>query len=199
MGQKGWFDRHLIGVLVVVIVVAIAAAGGLYSASATSNSQMSMTTTVMSSVTSSMGGMSTVAPVLIQQNATTADYKLQLIVGPPAQMLTTSQTATATAGEVMVGGEMVSMTMGMAGVYHLEVHVYNLMSGAVVTDKNVTIQIVNNATHQATNVPIVVMYDMMVGLSDTHFGNNVNLAPGNYTVTVNVAGETATFNITIPT
>src|SRR5208282_358059 len=199
MGQKGWFDRHLIGVLVVVIVVAIAAAGGLYSASATSNSQMSMTTTVMSSVTSSMGGMSTVAPVMIQQNATTADYKPQLIIGPPAQMLTTSQTATATAGEVMVGGEMVSMTMGMAGVYHLEVHVYNLMSGAVVTDKNVTIQIVNNATHQATNVPIVVMYDMMVGLSDTHFGNNVNLAPGNYTVTVNVAGETATFNITIPT
>jgi len=199
MSKKGEVNRRLIGVLVVVIAVVIAAAGGLYSASATSNSQMSMTTTVMSSVTSSMGGMSIVAPVMIQQNATTADYKLQLIIGPPAQMLTTSQTATATAGEVMIGGQMVSMTMGMAGVYHLEVHVYNLMSGAVVTDKNVTIQVVNKATNQTMNVPIVVMYDMMVGLSDTHFGNNVSLTPGNYTVVVNVAGETATFNITIPT
>jgi len=198
MSKKGAVNRRLIGVLVVAVIV-IAACGGFYSASATSNSSMSMSTTVMSSMTSSMGGMSTVAPVMIQQNATTADYKLQLIVGPPAQMLTTSQTATATAGEVMVGGEMVSMTMGMAGVYHLEVHVYNLMSGAVVTDKNVTIRIVNDATHQTMNVPIVVMYDMMVGVSDTHFGNNVSLAPGNYAVIVSVAGETTTFNITIPT
>ncbi|MGO9643162.1 MAG: hypothetical protein ACLPY5_00290 [Candidatus Bathyarchaeia archaeon] len=198
MSEKGGFDRRLIGVLVVAVIV-IAACGGFYSASATSNSSMSMSTTVMSSMTSSMGGMSTVAPLMIQQNATTADYKLQLILGPPAQMLTTSQTATATAGEVMIGGEMVSMTMGMAGVYHLEIHVYNLMSGAVVTDKNVTIQIVNDATHQTMNVPIVVMYDMIVGLSDTHFGNNVSLAPGNYAVIVSVAGETTTFNITIPT
>ncbi len=113
--------------------------------------------------------------------------------------MTMNQTATATAGEVMVSGQMMMATsMNMTGVYHLEVHVYNIGNGTVVTNKSVTIQIVNDATNKTQNVPIVVMYDMMVGLSDTHFGNNVSLTPGNYTIIVTVAGETATFHVTIP-
>jgi hypothetical protein len=141
---------------------------------------------------------SSMAMAMIKQNATTADYRLMLVLGPPAEMLSMNQTATATAGEVMVSGQMMSMHMEMANTYHLEVHIYNLANGAVVTNQPVTITITNDTTNQTQTVPVVEMYDITIGPSDNHFGNNVNLPPGNYTVTVTVAGETATFHITLP-
>ena len=38
------------------------------------------------------------------------------------------------------------------------------------------------------------MYDVAVGMSDYHFGNNVYFAPGTYTITATINGQTATFN-----
>ncbi len=90
-----------------------------------------------------------------------------------------------------------SASVNMTGTYHLEVHVYNLTNGAVVTNQNVTIQIIDNTTNQTLTVPVIVMYDLKIGPSDTNFGNNIMFAPGNYTIIVNVAGETAKFNINI--
>ena len=39
------------------------------------------------------------------------------------------------------------------------------------------------------------MYDATVGLQDMHYGNNISLGPGIYTVTVTVDGEQATFAV----
>jgi hypothetical protein len=109
-----------------------------------------------------------------------------------------NQTATATTGEVIVSGQMPnSASVNMTGTYHLEVHVYNLTNGAVVTNQNVTIQIVDNTTNQTLTVPVIVMYDLKIGPSDTNFGNNIMFAPGSYTIIVNVAGETTKFNINV--
>ena len=113
-------------------------------------------------------------------------------------MLPMNQTATATTGEVIVSGQMPnSASVNMTGTYHLEVHVYNLTNGAVVTNRNVTIQIIDNTTNQTLTVPVIVMYDLKIGPSDTNFGNNIMFAPGSYTVIVNVAGETTKFNIDV--
>ncbi len=127
---------------------------------------------------------------------TTQDYSLTLRLGPLQQMLTPDQAQGATAGEVMVSGEMAMTGMGgRAANYHLELAVYDIKSGAVITDKSVVINLTSVSTGEQQTVPIAMMYDVHEGRSDTHFGNNVALAPGNYTVDVAVAGEKGTFNI----
>jgi len=134
----------------------------------------------------------------MQQNATTQDYHVTLRLGPPAQIISINQTVTAISGEVMVSGQISNVTsMDMTDRYPLEVHVYNITSGAVVTAQNVTIQIVNHATNQSLTVPVIMMYDVKAGPADTHFGNNVSLQPGSYTVIVNINGEKATFNLNV--
>jgi len=165
----------------------------------TSSENMTMSTsanaTTLNTATNATTNLST---AMIQQNATTQDYHMTLRLGPPAQILSLNQTVTATAGEVMVNGQMSNTTsMNMTDTYHLEVHVYNITSGAVVTNQNVSIQILNHTTNQTLTVPVIVMYDMKIGPSDTYFGNNITLPPGSYTIMVNIAGETATFNINV--
>jgi len=109
-----------------------------------------------------------------------------------------NETATATTGEVVVNGQTPNSTsMNITDTYHLEVHVYNITTGAVETNQNVSIQIVNQTTNKTLNVPVITMYDMKIGPSDTNFGNNITLPPGSYTIIVNVAGETAKFNINV--
>ena len=131
------------------------------------------------------------------QQAATQDYSLTLKLGPVAMMLTPGQAQGATTGEVMVSGQMaMTGTAGMAPNYHLELAVNDIKSGAVITDKSVSIDLTNTTTNERQSVPVATMYDVQVGPSDTHFGNNVALASGTYMVDVNVAGEKATFNIT---
>ncbi len=134
------------------------------------------------------------------QQAATQDYSLTLRLGPVAMMLTPDQAQGATSGEVMISGQMaMTGTGGMAPNYHLELAVNDIKSGAVITDKSVSIDLTNTTTSEKQSVPVATMYNVQVGPSDTHFGNNVALAPGAYTVDVDVAGEKATFNITSTT
>ena len=131
------------------------------------------------------------------QQAATQDYSLTLRLGPVAMMLAPGQAQGATSGEVMISGQMaMTGTGGMAPNYHLELAVNDIKSGAVITDKSVTIDLTNTTTNERQSVPISTMYNVQVGPSDTHFGNNVALAPGTYMVDVDVSGEKATFNIT---
>ncbi len=134
----------------------------------------------------------------IEQDATTTSYKLHLRVGGSEKMLTLQEAKGATSGEVMVSGEMTTMMGGMAPNRHLEVKISDIKSGAVITDKSVSIEITNDASKETTPVQVAKMYGVAEGPSDTHFGNNIAFKPGNYTIKVNIAGETAQFNITIP-
>jgi len=113
-------------------------------------------------------------------------------------MLTMDEAKTATSGEVMVSGETAMTTSGMSPNHHLEVQINDARNGNLITDKTVSIQITNDATMEVQNVPIAVMYGVAEGPSDTHYGNNVTLMPGKYTVLVTVAGETATFVVDVP-
>jgi hypothetical protein len=139
-------------------------------------------------------------PAALEQSQTTATYKLDIDIGPVATMLMPAQAAGAKEGEVMVpmpGMPMPAMGMtdqGQAVNRHLEVHLFNKASGAVITDQVPTITITNQATGSSRQVsPVHAMYDVAVGQSDLHFGNNVYLPDGTYTVTVAVGGETAQF------
>jgi hypothetical protein len=116
-------------------------------------------------------------------------------------MLTPDQATKASEGEVMA--MMPSMAMsGMAMTdaghpvnHHLEVHLYNRATGALITNQMPTISIKDQgsgATRQLASV--MAMYDIKQGMRDFHFGTNVYLPAGTYSVNVAVGHETAVFN-----
>lgn len=134
---------------------------------------------------------------VIEQDATTPSYKLHLRMGEPEKMMSPQEAKGATSGEVMVSGEMAMGTGGTAPNYHLEVAVSEIKSGAVITDKSVSIELTNAASKETMPIKVATMYGVEEGPGETHFGNNLALAPGSYTVKVNMAGETAEFMVTI--
>jgi hypothetical protein len=102
-----------------------------------------------------------------------------------------------TSGEVMVASQMSPMSM-TGNTYHLELHVYNIKTGAaeVVPISSVGIT-VTNSSGTKTTIPVAEMFDIGQGPTDFHYGNNVQLTAGNYTVDTNIGSENASFNVTI--
>ncbi len=157
---------------------------------------MTSTQTMRSSSCPTMSSMSTdgmnkMTPII--QNATTADYRIELGIGPTANMLMMCQvTSSATSG-----GQMSPMSM-TGNTYHLELHVYNIKTGAaeVVPIDSVGIT-VTSPSGTKTTIPIAEMFDISQGPTDFHYGNNVQLTAGNYTVDTNIGSEKALFNVLI--
>jgi hypothetical protein len=125
-------------------------------------------------------------------------YVFALSIGPTETMYTPAQVKAKhpASGEVMLAGKMVGGMAGMdkstGGQRHLEVHICNA-GGAVVTGAHPTIT-VNGAM-----VPVAVMQGVGEGVSDYHYGNNVNLSTGQkVTVVVKLNGHTAVFHTTVP-
>jgi len=213
--QSNGITKSLVLIVAIILIILVGGASYFYTTyqnstmtTAQTNSTMTTGQTISSNMTVSTSAnattLSTTTNVTtsnlstLKQNATTQDYHLTLQLSPPAQMLSMNQTVTATSGEVMVSGQVSNTTsMNTTDTYLLEVHVYNITSGAVVTNQNVSIQIINHTTNQTLTVPVIVMYDLKTGPSDTHFGNNITLPAGSYTIKVTVAGETAKFNINV--
>jgi hypothetical protein len=143
----------------------------------------------------SMMGMSSTSPII--QNKTTSNYKLILQLGHPETMLAMCQVTNSTiSGEVMVSGKMIDETpMGMHGtMYHLELHIYDIKTGATIAlpVHEITITI-TNSSGMSRSVPIAEMFGVQGGLTDLHYGNNVQFASGSYSIVVSVAGENASF------
>ena len=132
----------------------------------------------------------------------TNTYNLVAEIGGLQAMYTPAQAASQhpKTGEEMFGGQM-SMPPDMANPspdwHHLEVHVFDKRTGDVVKTSTPVITITSRATGQTQQVPIVVMQGIVEGPNDYHYGNNVDLAKGDYTVTVVIGGETANFDFNV--
>lgn len=142
--------------------------------------------------------------MLITQNGETAHYRVTLQIGPMEKMYSEADAAKMhpTSGEVMVGGAMAMGGMNMTGsmamdTRHLEVHVMDRATGKVVTTAKCQIMVTNEATKKSEMVPVAMMYGVKEGPSDWHYGNNVSMPPGSYTVAVTIYDESATFHVTI--
>jgi len=132
----------------------------------------------------------------------TKQYQLTLQIGPTETMYseTEAKAKRPTSGEIMLSGKMVGgMTgmMPMSGMRHLELHVHSIDTGKVVTNARVTI-VLKGSDKKRQMLPIVRMYGVTEGLDDLHYGNNVMLSPGAYTVDATVNGEAAHFSVTVP-
>jgi hypothetical protein len=86
------------------------------------------------------------------------------------------------------------MDQGMAVNQHVEVHIARNDTGAVVNDVTPTIRITDKTTGESRDLPqVMAMYGMQMGPSDFHYGQNVWLPDGTYSVTVMIGPETAVF------
>ncbi len=141
-------------------------------------------------------------------NSTTNDFVVMLVLGPPAYMMSiggntssmASQNGSMTGGaEYMLSGQMTNIPMGDMYAFHLEAHIYGRSTGKVVVipPSEVTISVTNESNGSTINVPIAVMYDPMVGVQDIHYGNNILLGPGNFTIHVIISGQSAVFHLRV--
>ena len=107
----------------------------------------------------------------------------------------------------MVSGKVPGM-QGMSGMapslsgdnsqYHIELHVISNTTGKAVHGAKVTIAVSSSAIRKPVVVPIAVMYGVAQGEADWHYGNSVQLVPGQYVVLVSANGEQAKFDVTVP-
>ena len=127
-----------------------------------------------------------------------------------------SSTTVTTSGSSSMGGmggpdSSTSTTDSMAGMpgmsgsattatgHHLEAHICSRATGQPVQGAHPTINVASvSAPNVSQSVPIAVMQGVTEGVADYHYGNNVDLEPGDYTVTVSLNGQTATLHVTLP-
>lgn len=134
--------------------------------------------------------------------ATTTSYNLVAEVGGLQAMYTPAQASSQhpKTGEVMYGGTM-TMPSDTTNVspdwHHLELHIFDKKTGNVVKTLTPALTVTNNTTGQTQQVPIVVMQGIVEGPSDYHYGNNIDLPKGRYTVTAVIGSETASFDFNI--
>ena len=132
----------------------------------------------------------------------TTTYNLVAEIGGLQAMYTPAQVSSQhpKTGEVMFGG---SMTMPPETTnispdwHHLEIHIFDKKTGNVIKTANPVLTVKNDVTGQTIQVPIVVMQGIVEGPNDIHYGNNVDLPKGQYTVTVVIGSETASFDFSI--
>ncbi|MBI4181008.1 MAG: hypothetical protein HY528_03670 [Chloroflexi bacterium] len=118
----------------------------------------------------------------------TSSYRFILGIEEAEEMLTPEQAKTAKEGEVMMGTSPVSMQEGPMPNHHLEVQIHNKKNGDLIKEPMPKITVGDK------ELMIMAMYGLKSGESDMHFGNNLYLADGNYTVKVSIGGETAVFD-----
>ncbi len=139
----------------------------------------------------------------------TQHYRLTLQIGPTETMYSEAEAKAKhlTSGEIMLSGKMaggppgmdpaMSSMMPMSGMRHVELHVYSLDTGKVVTDARVAI-VLMGADKKRHTVPVARMYGVGDGLDDLHYGNNIAIGAGSYAVDATVNGEAARFSVTVP-
>jgi hypothetical protein len=104
------------------------------------------------------------------------DYLVVVNVLPAEEMFTEAEQMMShpTIGELIIDGE--GNPVG-THVRHVEAHVYDRESGAVVTDVVPTITVTNRTTGEIIEVEPTLMQDVNIGVLDRHYGNNVMIMP----------------------
>jgi hypothetical protein len=118
--------------------------------------------------------------------------------GQPSMMGGSSTNSMNGQPSMMGGSSMMMMTTdnGQPVNHHLEVQINSISTGSPQSGLSPQISIANDSTGQARSLEdVVAMYDVQMGPSDLHYGNNLYLQDGaTYTITVTIGNETALFS-----
>lgn len=126
-------------------------------------------------------------------------YHLVLQIGPAEKMSMSGM-----GGERTMGGNMATCSMathmnktGMMSSrcnHHVELHVYSRQNDSVLKHAHVHIRLYCMKMHMTYTVPIMRMEGASMGAMDFHYGNNMHLPQGWYTVYVKVNGTKTTLD-----
>ena len=115
----------------------------------------------------------------IEQTTETVSYRIKLRIGPKVTMAATTMTV---------------VDQGRPVNRHLEVHIFDRKSGAEVKSVIPVVRIKNQATGASRGLANVkACLTSRHRETEPHFGDNMYLLDGTYTVTVSVGKETAIF------
>lgn len=151
--------------------------------------------TIAATLASPVTAMDMGKGVTMTKTAGPYSIELQLLPAEPFYSQAQFENEHPKDGMLVVGGAVpVQPDAASHPNHHLIVHVFDTASGKAVTDATVTISFAQG-TGPAQSLPIVEMQAIGKGPQSTHYGNNLNLPDGTYTVTVTANGNTATFNV----
>lgn len=138
------------------------------------------------------------------QTKSTDHYRFTLRLGLVEMMMSEDEAKemNAKAGELMVGPSMSGMMteMDQRGNklnHHLDIEVQDAKSGEVLKGRNLKISVTKEGSKDAQNVRAMPMYDMQQGERDYHYGDNVYLPAGQYTVRVALGDDSVEFLLTL--
>ncbi len=119
-------------------------------------------------------------PTDFEERATqTASYTVKIRTGPKVTMPSPTMTVT---------------DQGKPVNHHIEVHIFNKGTGAEVKDLIPTVRVADQATGTSRVLPNITACRISKHRdTEPHFGDNVYLSDGKYTISVTVSSETAIF------
>ena len=136
------------------------------------------------------------------QTKTAGTYRVELHVLPAEPFFSKADVAAKNVKEGMEiegGATPVAPDAASHPNHHLVVHVFDKKTGKAVTDATVTMNFIalkGKPGGAPNEVAVVVMQAVGKGPASTHYGNNVTMPPGRYSVAVTVNGEKAVFAVT---
>jgi hypothetical protein len=136
----------------------------------------------------------------VEQTQLTPSYQIRLEIGPASPTAVVETAAGTPMVELMLSHTRASFSsaatedQGLPVNRHLEIYLADAQTGRISMEVGPTVQIRNQATGEERVLTSVPMYEADEGLGDWHYGNNVYLPAGRYTVTAIVDGEWAVFS-----
>jgi len=144
-------------------------------------------------------GAAATGPTITRQTVA-GPYRVVLSIGPIEKMYTQAEYRAQhpTHGELILSGagmmgNIHGSGMSMFAPHHLEVHVYNVRGGAVVTDARVGITVTDLHTKRVIVVTVMTMEGIGEGVRDFHYGNTVMLMTEHYRVGVTINNARTSF------
>jgi hypothetical protein len=134
------------------------------------------------------------------------DMRIELTILPAEPFFTSDEVAQKNVKEGMLiigGAEPLSPEADMHPSHHLVVHVLDAKTGKAITAANVTMSFQHldakrKPIGESVNVPVVIMQAIGKGTESTHYGNNVVMPPGFYSINLAVDGKKASFRVIVP-
>ena len=141
----------------------------------------------------------------MMKTATMDDLRIELHVLAAEPFFTADEVATSRVKEgmlIMGGARPVAPDAASHPNHHLVVHVFDAKTGKAITNAMVSMnfQLLDDkgrGNGAVVDVPVVVMQAIGKGPQSTHYGNNVVMPNGTYSIAVTVNGKKAEFRMAV--
>jgi len=142
----------------------------------------------------------------IMKPATVGGMRIELHILPAEPFFTADEVTVkkVKAGMLIMGGaEPLALNANAHPNHHLVVHIFDTNTGKAITTAQVSINFQQLNTKKKPigdpiNVPIVIMQAIGKGVESTHYGNNVVMSTGYYSITVVANGKKVDFQMRLP-